>query len=265
MGKPPTTDQELTQRVAALEQRADATDAALEAMDADIENLEFRIIALEDGATTPPVTPPGGEIDNTLPEPEPPTQPIVPPEPPVVGGLSATYVVPSGPRAGSYVYSEAGGDGQAVTVLDDYHDPDGEFTMTCIAVVRDDAPLQVIFRQVPGWSCVIFECCDALATTNQHMMPDSATRTRSSSPTVVLRSRRSSCGASGRWDGGAGSRGRGRIPRTWRRCVPSGGCRCTTVRRSGRSRPHPGPSSMHRCIYQSGIRYMSLAAAIHSC
>ena len=123
MGKPPTTDQELTQRVAALEQRADATDAALEAMDADIENLEFRIIALEDGATTPPVTPPGGEIDNTLPEPEPPTQPIVPPEPPVVGGLSATYVVPSGPRAGSYVYSEAGGDGQAVTVLDDYHRP----------------------------------------------------------------------------------------------------------------------------------------------
>ena len=30
---------------------------------------------------------------------------------------------------------------------------------------------------------------------------------------MALRSRRSSCGASGRWDGGAGSRGRGRIPK----------------------------------------------------
>lgn len=95
-----------------------------------------------------------------------------PPEPPATGGLSATYVVPSGPHAGTYVYSESGGDGQVIHDLDDYVDPDGDFLMSCIAVTRADAPLQVIFRRTAGWSCVIFECCDALATTNQHMMPN---------------------------------------------------------------------------------------------
>ena len=142
-------------------------------MDADIENLEFRIIALEDGATTPPVTPPGGEIDNTLPEPEPPTEPIVPPEPPATGGLSATYVVPSGPHAGSYVYREAGGDGQTMTELDDYHRSRRRFHDD---LHGGDAHRRAAAGDLPPSaglvSCIIFECCDALATTNQHMMPD---------------------------------------------------------------------------------------------
>ena len=88
-------------------------------------------------------------------------------------GLTASYCVPNGSRAGTYVYAEAGGDGQTVHRLDDYHDPDGDWDMSCVAVTRADAPLQVIFRRVPGWACIIFECCDGFATQNQHMMPGS--------------------------------------------------------------------------------------------
>ena len=89
------------------------------------------------------------------------------------GSLSAIYDVPSGTQMGTYLYAEVGGAGQTVTVLDDYHDPDGRFVMSCVAVRRDDLPVYAIFRKTNGWSCVIFEACDAFATADQSVMPAS--------------------------------------------------------------------------------------------
>ena len=41
MGKPPSTDQQLEQRIAQLEQRADATDAKLADLEARVAELEY--------------------------------------------------------------------------------------------------------------------------------------------------------------------------------------------------------------------------------
>jgi hypothetical protein len=181
MGKPPPSDAQLEQRVEQLERRADEADAAIASLDA-------RVSALEDAATLP--VPPDGTVDNTLPtppvrpdntlpEPEPPIEPpIEPVEPPVVEpgqALTASYFVPTGPNAGNYVFCEQGGDGQVVALLDPYQDPDGAFAMSCVGVTRADVPLQVIFRRTAGWSCIIFECCDALSEVNQSVMPASGT------------------------------------------------------------------------------------------
>ena len=94
-------------------------------------------------------------------------------EPVPTGSLGVVYDVPSGLHAGRYVFRESGGDGMVATRLDDYVDPDGDFVMTCVGVTRSDCPVQVIFRSVPGWHSVIFECCDALATQNMALMPAS--------------------------------------------------------------------------------------------
>ena len=48
MGKPPTTDQELSARVAALEQRADATDAAVATLTSGLDTAEADIALLID-------------------------------------------------------------------------------------------------------------------------------------------------------------------------------------------------------------------------
>src|SRR6187455_2189900 len=74
----PTDDPHLEQRVAALEEQVEQNtaaiadyDIALIASEAAIDSLEARVTALENAVTAPPqVDPPGGIIDNTLPEPE---------------------------------------------------------------------------------------------------------------------------------------------------------------------------------------------------
>jgi hypothetical protein len=123
----PTDDPQLEQRVAALEEHAGATDAA-------IADLDARVLALENAVTTPTPEPPGGIIDNTLPEPEPPIEPE-PPEPePEPEGEGLAVVIRT--ASGETVYEEAGAEN-----LGDYVDPEGAFVQRCYRAARQDDAL----------------------------------------------------------------------------------------------------------------------------
>ena len=141
MGKPPTTDQELSARVAALETRADATDAALATMQADLDGLDARVTALEAAATAPeppvigggPILPPD-RPDHTLPVPEPQPPEVTPP----TTGRAATILI----GGQSHVFAQEGG-----TDLGAYVDPQGRFTQHCIRATNPALPaFSVMFR-----------------------------------------------------------------------------------------------------------------------
>lgn len=119
MAKPPTTDQELTARVTALEQRADATDAAIASLDARVTVLEELV------TSTPPVEPP---VD-----------------PPAAGTLRVTI--------DAFIFNEADG-----VDIGTYNDPDGRFSERCTRVTRADTPLRVDFRRMQGRTSVVVGC-----------------------------------------------------------------------------------------------------------
>ncbi|HKW23471.1 MAG TPA: hypothetical protein VJO13_18970 [Ktedonobacterales bacterium] len=154
MGKPPTTDQELQARVAALEARADATDAAVASLDA-------RVTALEDLVTTgePPVIGggpiiPPDRIDNTLPEPEPqPPEEVIPPDPQPAG--TARVVVTMGGQDVIFDEVEAVDIGDVVDPLAALLGTAPRFTMTCRRATVAGSPLRVDFRRLEGWWCVV--------------------------------------------------------------------------------------------------------------
>ncbi len=128
MGKPPVSDAQLEQRVASLEMRADATDDMLAEHEQAIADLNARVAVLEQAAgTTPPIEigPPGGIIDNTLPEPE-------QPEPEPGEGLAVVIRAASGET----VYEEAGAEN-----LGDYVDPESAFVQRCYRAPRQDDAL----------------------------------------------------------------------------------------------------------------------------
>ena len=120
----PTDDPQLEQRVTALEQQVEQNTQA-------IADLNARVAVLEQAAsTTPPIEigPPGGIIDNTLPEPEPPE-----PEPEPEGeGLAVVIRAASGET----VYEEAGAEN-----MGDYVDPEGAFVQRCFRAPRQDDAL----------------------------------------------------------------------------------------------------------------------------
>ena len=129
----PTDDPQLEQRVAVLEQQVDAHAQAIsdlggrvEDNEAAIADLDARVLALENAVTTPtPPTPepPGGIIDNTLPEPE-------EPEPePGDGGL-AVLIATDGTETW---YAQGMSEN-----LGDYVDPDGAFVQRCYRAPRQD-------------------------------------------------------------------------------------------------------------------------------
>jgi len=132
MAKPEDNPQ-LEQRVDALEQQVDAHAQAIsdlggrvEDNEAAIADLDARVLALENTVTTPtPPTPepPGGIIDNTLPEPE-------EPEPePGDGGL-AVLIATDGTETW---YAQGMSEN-----LGDYVDPDGAFVQRCYRAPRQD-------------------------------------------------------------------------------------------------------------------------------
>jgi hypothetical protein len=129
MPKPPPSDPQLEQRVAALEEHAGATDAA-------IADLDARVLALENAVTTPtPPTPepPDGTwggvapplVDNILPEPEPEPEPE---------GEGLAVVIRA--ASGETVYEEAGAEN-----MGDYVDPEGAFVQRCFRAPRQDDAL----------------------------------------------------------------------------------------------------------------------------
>jgi hypothetical protein len=151
MGKPPTTDQELTARVDALEMRMAQAETEIVALDSRVTALEAGNLPIEPPPTEPPPDPDGPleiwggpfhppYVDNTLPTP--------PPEPPPAGTLAATVTIPG--HAPVTYYEAEGVD------MGNYVDPQGRFTMSCKRAKSDAYPIQVDFRRVEGWSCAIF-------------------------------------------------------------------------------------------------------------
>src|SRR5678815_4866141 len=125
MAKPEDNPQ-LEQRVAALEARTEEHEQILLNHERALDDLDARVLALENVITAPtPVTPPGGIIDNTLPEPE-------EPEPEPGEGLAVVIRAASGET----VYEEAGAEN-----LGDYVDPEGAFVQHCYRAPRQDDAL----------------------------------------------------------------------------------------------------------------------------
>jgi len=120
MAKPEDNPQ-LEQRVDALEQQVGQNTQA-------IADLDARVLALENAVTAPPIDPepPGGIIDNTLPEPE-------EPEPaPGEGGL-AVMIALDGVETW---YAQ-----ETAENLGDYVDPEGVFVQHCYRAPRQDGTL----------------------------------------------------------------------------------------------------------------------------
>src|SRR6187399_722623 len=114
----PSDDPQLEQRVAALEQQVEQNTQA-------IADLNARVAVLEQAASpTPPIEigPPGGIIDNTLPEPEEPE-----PEP----GEGLAVVIRH--AFGETVYEQAGAEN-----MGDYVDPEWAFVQHCFRAPRQD-------------------------------------------------------------------------------------------------------------------------------
>src|SRR6478735_2618947 len=123
----PTEDSQPEQRDEPLEQEVEQNTAA-------IADLDARVLAMENSFTTPtPPTPapPGGIIDNTLPEPEEP-EPQPEPEPEPDEGLAVVIRAASGET----VYEQAGAEN-----LGDYVDPEGAFVQLCYRAPRQDDAL----------------------------------------------------------------------------------------------------------------------------
>jgi len=124
MGKPPTTDQELTRRVTALETRMNTAETNIVALDTDVDALDNRVDALESGTVIPP---------NPNPEPE--------PEPPPGDRTPLTITLHY--NGSDVVYNESDGKEFAT-----YLDPKGEFQQRCIQITNAELP-NVILHSRP--------------------------------------------------------------------------------------------------------------------
>lgn len=125
-----TTDEELLKRVSALEGRMTTAETDILELDARVSTLESA-----DGGNVDPPDPPD---PNPEPEPE--------PEPPPAGTLSATITL----AGKTTTYYEVDG-----VDMGNYVDPRNRFTMTCVRVKSPDCPIEVDFRRVEGWACVV--------------------------------------------------------------------------------------------------------------
>jgi len=115
MAKPPTTDQELTARVAALEQRMTVAETAIDEAETDIDDLDARVSTLE-----------GGTVDPLPPDPPDPN-----PEP----GVRVPLKVSIAYNGLDVQYDELVG-----TVRQNYVDPKGEFEQRSIQLANVALP-----------------------------------------------------------------------------------------------------------------------------